>query len=1265
MATATATPPRPRPHRARRVLRTAGISLAALLALGLALAAWLLNTGAGARLALAHAAGLTNGRLSVEASRGTLAGPLHLKGLRWRDAEAGVDAQVADIEVDLAVRALLALRVQVDRLRVDGVDVALSEVPEQDKEPSGGFSLEPPIDLVLDDVRVTGFALTRDGEPLFAFDTFDLAASWTGAGADVRVLELKAAEGEASLDGRIAALPGHPGDGQARFQWKLDGRLYAGELAAHSDGKAARLQLALASPTAAEASGEIQLTDALPWTAQVAVPRFDPARLGVDGMDALALELTASGGRDHARISGDVTIDAWRLHLEPLAVRLDGERLLLEELALTSPDFAGRLNAEGTLQLDAEPISGQARLHWEGIELPAELAGQALASHGELTASGNADAWQASGNLALGPPGQLADIALDTHGTAQEILIRRLAIDQAAGHLAAEGSVSLQPGIGWDIEATARALDPGVFAAGWPGAIDFDLATTGVLEDDGPRAHILLERVGGTLRQRPLSGGGDLRLAPGNIVGGELRLVAGSSELRLDGRDDDRTDAVVELAIASLGDWLPDAGGRLDGRFRVHGDWPALAVEGQARGAELALAGTHVGAFDLDLAVADVSAPRGNVRLNASAVAAGGLDFTGIAIDAGGTRARHQLRVEATGAPLSTRMALDGSLGEDGHWSGTLSRLDLDIDRAPPLALAAPAPVEYGDAGWRLGELCLRGEGTGLCLDGQGAVDGSLAARYRLEELPLSLLVQAGAPDAPVAVSGVLEGSGEVDRSADGALGGSASLRSPRGGVASLLAEDGELLTWEAFELAVTLAAERIDLRADARLNEDGHLHGEVSLAGPAGSGQALSGAVELNLPDLAFVEVLSPEVANMQGRLVARWTLAGTTAAPELDGQAALEGLALELPVLGIRLHDGEVIVRSTAPDRFALEGRITSGEGTLQLAGEAGVGDEAPLRATIEGTNFLAADIPAARVVLSPDLTIERSAERLELGGSLAIPRADIHIQRLPGGGVTKASPDVVVVDAVAGKGADALPVAVSVLVQLGDNVTIDGHGLEGRISGDLRVEQRPGRAAIGTGTLIINGTYKSYGQDLAIENGRVLFAGTALDNPGLDMRATRTIHGASRGTFDDSTVVGLQVRGTALVPVLTVFSTPVMEQSEALSYLITGKPLSGLASGEGDMLGAAAQALGSAGGDMLAKSIGARTGLDAGVSDSAALGGAAFTVGKYLSPKLYLSYGVGLFSPGEVVTLKYFLGRRFTIEAENATTGNRAGINYRYER
>ncbi|MHB1589344.1 MAG: translocation/assembly module TamB domain-containing protein, partial [Metallibacterium scheffleri] len=132
-----------------------------------------------------------------------------------------------------------------------------------------------------------------------------------------------------------------------------------------------------------------------------------------------------------------------------------------------------------------------------------------------------------------------------------------------------------------------------------------------------------------------------------------------------------------------------------------------------------------------------------------------------------------------------------------------------------------------------------------------------------------------------------------------------------------------------------------------------------------------------------------------------------------------------------------------------------------------------------------------------------------------------------------------------------------------------------------------------------------------------------------------------------------------------VLQVFSTPAMEQSEALSYLITGKPLSALKSGQGDMLNSAAQALGSAGGDLLAKEIGARIGVDASVGDNTALGGAALTVGKYLSPRLYVGYGVGLFTPGQIVTLRYKLSRLLDFEAQTSALYNRFSLKYRVEK
>ena len=68
---------------------------------------------------------------------------------------------------------------------------------------------------------------------------------------------------------------------------------------------------------------------------------------------------------------------------------------------------------------------------------------------------------------------------------------------------------------------------------------------------------------------------------------------------------------------------------------------------------------------------------------------------------------------------------------------------------------------------------------------------------------------------------------------------------------------------------------------------------------------------------------------------------------------------------------------------------------------------------------------------------------------------------------------------------------------------------------------------------------------------------------------------------------------------------------------------------------------------------------------MSTSRALGAEVLGIGKYLSPKLYVSYGVSLLGTGQVVTLKYLLRKGFDIQIESSTVENRASVNWRTEK
>jgi translocation and assembly module TamB len=308
------------------------------------------------------------------------------------------------------------------------------------------------------------------------------------------------------------------------------------------------------------------------------------------------------------------------------------------------------------------------------------------------------------------------------------------------------------------------------------------------------------------------------------------------------------------------------------------------------------------------------------------------------------------------------------------------------------------------------------------------------------------------------------------------------------------------------------------------------------------------------------------------------------------------------------------------------------------------------------VTGNNVLAADTRELEAIIEPDVRVTVPLEDpITVTGTVRVPRAEINLERLDRG--VKASPDVVVLDPVDGEtGELATPVVLDLTLVLGEDVELNGFGLAGGLDGQLRVRSAPGRDMTARGQLEVDGRYAAYGQRLTITRGQLQWSGGAVNDPILDIRAEREI---------GDVTAGVDVRGRASAPRASVWSSEGGSQSEALSYLALGRPLSTVTGEEGERLNAADAAL-SAGGSLLASQLGARIGLDdAGTLQTRTLGGSVFGVGKYLSPKLYIGYGVSLLGTGQVLVLKYLIGLGFVLEVESSSVENRASVNYRIER
>ena len=177
------------------------------------------------------------------------------------------------------------------------------------------------------------------------------------------------------------------------------------------------------------------------------------------------------------------------------------------------------------------------------------------------------------------------------------------------------------------------------------------------------------------------------------------------------------------------------------------------------------------------------------------------------------------------------------------------------------------------------------------------------------------------------------------------------------------------------------------------------------------------------------------------------------------------------------------------------------------------------------------------------------------------------------------------------------------------------------------------------------------------LDIERGRLQFKDGPLNDPIIDLRAVKS--------FPDITA-GVNVRGTLRQPRLTFFSDPPVSQSQIVSLLIAGGSLDTVQNApEGQARSSAARnsALlqGSA---MVFQQFGSKVGLDDVSVESDINNDTSLVLGRYLSPRLYVSYGVSLVESINTIKARYTLGDHWTIRTE-AGTNQSADLVYTIER
>jgi translocation and assembly module TamB len=1288
-----------RRRRQRKVAIRGGLGTLALVLVAALLLYWLLMTIGGRDLLLRQIvarlpAGTT---LTWDSAQGPASGPLTLHGVRFsmpRQVDAAcvptgtascatgrITFTASTVVLDPAIRPLLGRRLRLDalELRDATLDLPRSDTPfELPRWPESLPEIAPPLALQADTIRVDGLRVTRDSQPLVDIRSARGGLAVAAGRLHVERLVVDSDRGRFSAHGDYAPRDRYRSDLVATAVLPAPAGRSAPRLGLVVRGDLSQLRVALAGNAPAPLRASLTLHDASAgdaprWSLRARSDALDPGLLAGSGRPGtpIRFDLRADGSGGDARLQGHVERAGFAAAIRPSRVRLDDQVLTLQPLVVDLLDGRVTLRGHADLRRPASRAATTAgdttaiklAINARGLRWRGSDDDDAVRADADLGIAGRPDAWAAIGSATLLRDGQRARLRFDGRGDRAQVAIRSLRATMATGTLEATGKARWAPAPGWDLDATLAGFDPGYFLPDWSGAIDGRIASSGrTRKGGGLDAEFIVDRLGGRLRGRALGGHGRLALhthadaRKPTAYDGELALTLGDSRIDANGTIADSLAVDARFAPLQLHDLLPRGAGTLRGTLALRGTraMPNL---------ELDLDGDGLRYRDYR---ADSLQARGKLPWRGSGGAlvldASGLE-AGIAIDRLHVDARgavENLQLDASADSTLGSLALGGSAARrNGLWQGTLETLRLQPAKGGAWRLQAPARYAQTGNGWTLARSCLAAGGGGeLCASGDWPRRGlDVAGRG----LPLALAT----PWLPERSDGrpwLLRGEIALDanlRALGNGWRGSAKVTSAAGGLKNSARARDDLVAYGQLVLDARFDPQRFDATLRATLNGDGRIDAHVASGWDAYA--PLSGRIALDTDELTWMELLSPDIVEPAGTLEAQITLGGTRAQPSLGGGARLSAFTAELPALAITLADGDVRLDAQADGSARIHGSLRSGEGTLALDGKLGWRDDpasgksTPLVLNVRGSNVLASDTRDLHAVIDPDLVVRYAAgQPLAVSGTVGVPSARIDLERLDQGVST--SPDVVVLDPVDPERGVATPLQLDLTLALGDDVRLDGFGLDGTLDGSLRVRARPGSEMLASGTLEVGGRYTAYGQKLDISRGRLVWTGSPIADPLLDIRAQREV---------GDVTAGIDVSGRASRPQAEVWTDPATDQSEALAYLALGRPLASASGDESRQLDAASAAL-SAGGNLLASQLGARIGLDdAGVTESRALGGSVLGVGKYLSPKLYVGYGVSLLGTGQVLTLKYLLRKGFDIEIESSTVENRASVNWRKER
>jgi translocation and assembly module TamB len=844
-------------------------------------------------------------------------------------------------------------------------------------------------------------------------------------------------------------------------------------------------------------------------------------------------------------------------------------------------------------------------------------------------------------------------IDLDGKGSLEHIDLSSLTLKTLGGELNGAVLVNWASPINWDADVKLSNIQPGLQ---WPeaeGNVSGHIVTTGSLtEAGGWQTKIPTLDLVGILRDYPLLVKGEVSASDINGLGefvvktNGVSLAHGPNSLHAKGELNTQWNMAIDIGFKQLEKSLPELQGKIEGTLALKGNFkePDISVNLAANDInwqqEASLA-----SLQLKGQVTPLPLPSADLSMSARSIAYQGHQVDSVSAKVKGNEQSHDISLDVISPMISASLAVAGQLELKPSviWQGQLARANFKTEQgAVDLAKAISIKVDVDKQQANVSAHCWRQKESKLCLEKDIDAGASGEALVTIRNFDFSQ-IQAyvpketqlmGSVDATVWAKWAPEEAPEVK----------VDVTLPKGKVVQKLEKPVDI-AWESVALQANLKNDSLDASWVIDFTDNGDFSGKVRLPNVMAEQRKIDADIELSSFNLDFLQPLLGEYNQLSAVVTSKLKIQGDILHPQIIGQFNASDLSLKGELSPMEIQSGNIDLSFNGYDAN-LDAKIMTTDGELEVTGEGNWRDlqDWSSKVRVFAKKLRVTVPPMVRIEIVPDMTIEVNPKLAKVTGDIALPWARILVEELPASAITVSNDQVLLKpDLTPMEEERTIPfnIETNVNIRIGNDFQLSAFGLKGGLRGGLNVSQKDKGPFVQGEVNIVKGSYRSFGQDLIIEEGKILMTGP-VDQPYVSIKAIR-----NPDTTADDVKAGVKVTGLADEPVIEIFSDPVMPQANALSYLLRGQDIDGETGGNAlttTLIGLSLAKSGKVVGE-----IGQAFGVQDLQLDTAGAGDdSQVTVSGYVLPGLQVKYGVGIFNSLGEFTVRYRIIEDFYVEA-----------------